>query len=162
PVPSPVSGAARVWDALCRHIDGVAIGTTMAALHERGALAMLAARDRTEFAVLRDRLAASPGFLHVAMRLLADQGWVARQGEPGTEQVRMGAGGGGGMVMTQLAVAYSVAVRFLARAGRIGEALENGDASSFASLARRDWGLPAAGIPPEVRRQVLSHLDGHL
>ena len=38
------------WDPglVCRHIDGMAIGTTMAALHERGALAMLAARDRTD------------------------------------------------------------------------------------------------------------------
>lgn len=158
----PATGAARVWDALCRHIDGVAIGTTMAALHERGALAMLAARDRTEFALLRERLAASPGFLHVAMRLLADQGWVARQGEPGTDQMTIAPTARGRIVMTQLAAAYSVAVRFLARAGRIAEALGNGDASSFAGLARRDWGLPAAGIPPEVRRQVLSHLDGHL
>ena len=151
-----------MWDALCRHIDGVAIGTTMAALHERGALAMLAARDRTEFAVLRERLAASPGFLHVAMRLLADQGWAARQGEPGTDQMTIAPTARGRVIMTELAGAYPVAVRFLARAGRIGEALGNGDASSFARLARRDWGLPAAGIPPEVRRQVLSHLDGHL
>lgn len=162
PMTGPATGAARVWDALCRHIDGVAIGTTMAALHERGALAMLAARDRTEFALLRERLAASPGFLHVAMRLLADQGWVARQGEPGTDQMTIAPTARGRIVMTQLAAAYSVAVRFLARAGRIAEALGNGDASSFAGLARRDWGLPAAGIPPEVRRQVLSHLDGHL
>ena len=48
------SAAGRVWDALCRHIDGMAIGTTMAALHERGALAMLAAQDRTEFGPLSE------------------------------------------------------------------------------------------------------------
>ena len=70
----PTTATARVWDALCRHIDGMAIGTTIAALHERGALAMLAARDRTDFGPLRERLAANAGFLHVAMRLLADQG----------------------------------------------------------------------------------------
>ena len=79
-----MTATARVWDALCRHIDGVAFGTTMAALHERGALAMLAAQDRPPFGPLRARLAANPGFLHVAARLLADQGWVARHGEPGT------------------------------------------------------------------------------
>ena len=32
---APMTGTSRVWDALCRHIDGMAIGTTMAALHER-------------------------------------------------------------------------------------------------------------------------------
>ncbi|HEY2287446.1 MAG TPA: hypothetical protein VGH88_17040, partial [Streptosporangiaceae bacterium] len=151
-----------MWDALCRHIDGMAIGTTMAALHERGALALLAAQDRTEFAALRARLAARPGFLHVALRLLADQGWVARQGEPGTDQLTIAPTARGRIVMTELAGAYPAAVRSLAHAGRIGEALEDGSLAPFAALARREWGLPAAGIPPDVRRQVLGHLDGHL
>ena len=151
-----------MWDALCRHIDGMAIGTTMAALHERGALTLLAAQDRTEFAALRARLAASPGFLHVALRLLADQGWVARQGEPGTDQLTIVPTARGRVVMTELAAAYPAAVRSLAQAGRIAEALEDGSLAPFAALARREWGLPAAGIPPDVRRQVLGHLDGHL
>jgi hypothetical protein len=154
--------ATRVWDALCRHIDGMAIGTTMAALHERGALALLAAQDRTEFAALRARLAASPGFLHVALRLLADQGWVARQGEPGTDQLTIVPTARGRVVMTELAAAYPAAVRSLAQAGRIGEALEDGSLAPFAALARREWGLPVAGIAPGIRRQVLGHLDGHL
>ena len=59
PMTGTMTATARVWDALCRHIDGMAIGTTMAALHERGALAMLAAQDRTEFGPLRERLAAN-------------------------------------------------------------------------------------------------------
>jgi hypothetical protein len=162
PAAPPMTGAARVWDALCRHIDGMAIGTTMAALHERGALALLAAQDRTEFAALRARLAASPGFLQVAMRLLADQGWVARRGEPGTDRLTIAPTARGRVVMTELAAAYPAAVRSLAQAGRIGEALEDGSLAPFAALARREWGLPAAGIPPDVRRQVLGHLDGHL
>jgi hypothetical protein len=157
-----MTGAARVWDALCRHIDGMAVGTTMAALHERGALALLAAQDRTEFAALRARLAASPGFLHVALRLLADQGWVARQGEPGTDRMTIAPTARGRIVMTELAGAYPAAVRSLAHAGRIGEALKDGRLAAFARLARQEWGLPAAGIPPGLRRQVLGHLDGHL
>jgi len=147
-----MTASARVWDALCRHIDGVAIGTTMAALHERGALADLATRDRTRFRALREQLAANPGFLHVALRLLADQGWVARQGEPGTDQLTITPTPRGRVVMTELAQGYQDAVRFLDRAGE----------NDFTSLARPDWGLPTAGIAPDVRRQVLSHLDGHL
>jgi hypothetical protein len=162
PTTPPVTAAARVWDALCRHIDGMAIGTTMAALHERGALALLTARDRTEFAALRARLAASPGFLHVALRLPADQGWVARQGEPGTDQLTIVPTARGRIVMTELAGAYPAAVRSLAPAGRIAEALADGSLAPFARLARHGWGLPAGGIPADVRRQVLGHLDGHL
>jgi SAM-dependent methyltransferase len=158
----PLAGAARVWDALCRHIDGMAVGTTMAALHERGALALLAAQDRTEFAALRARLAARPGFLHVALRLLADQGWVARQGEPGTDRMTIAPTARGRIVMTELAGAYPAAVRSLAHAGRIKEALKDGSLAPFARLAKQEWELPAAGIPPGLRRQVLGHLDGHL
>jgi hypothetical protein len=151
---APISGAALVWDALCRHIDGMAIGTTMAALHERGALAMLAAQDRTEFGPLRERLAANAGFLHVALRLLADQGWVARQGEPGTDQMTITPTARGRIVMTQLAGAYPAAVRSL-------PVRVHSDPGPFGPLMRREWGLPA-GVPPDVRHQVLSHLNGHL
>jgi SAM-dependent methyltransferase len=149
-----MTGAARVWDALCRHIDGMAIGTTMAALHERGALAMLAAQDRTEFGPLRERLAANAGFLHVALRLLADQGWVARQGEPGTDQMTITPTPRGRVVMTELAGAYPAAVRSL-------PVRVHSDPGPFGTLMRREWGLPA-GVPPDVRHQVLSHLNGHL
>ena len=154
PMTGPMTGAARVWDALCRHIDGMAIGTTMAALHERGALAMLAAQDRTEFGPLRERLAANAGFLHVALRLLADQGWVARQGEPGTDQMTITPTARGRVVMTELAGAYPAAVRSL-------PVRVHSDPGPFGTLMRREWGLPA-GVPPDVRHQVLSHLNGHL
>src|SRR6266704_2349347 len=150
----PTTATARVWDALCRHIDGMAIGTTIAALHERGALAMLAARDRTDFGPLRERLAANAGFLHVALRLLADQGWVARQGEPGTDQMTITPTARGRVVMTELAGAYPAAVRSL-------PVRVHSDPGPFGTLMRREWGLPA-GVPPDVRHQVLSHLNGHL
>jgi SAM-dependent methyltransferase len=150
----PMTGAARVWDALCRHIDGMAIGTTMAALHERGALAMLAAQDRTQFGPLRERLAANAGFLHVALRLLADQGWVVRQGEPGTDQMTITPTPRGRVVMTELAGAYPAAVHCL-------PIRVHSDPGPFGTLMRREWGLPA-GVPPDARRQVLSHLNGHL
>ena len=151
---APMTGTARVWDALCRHIDGMAIGTTMAALHERGALAMLAAQDRTQFGPLRERLAANAGFLHVALRLLADQGWVARQGEPGTDRMTITPTARGRVVMTELAGAYPAAVRSL-------PVRVHGEPGPFGTLMRREWGLPA-GVPPDVRHQVLSHLNGHL
>jgi SAM-dependent methyltransferase len=149
----PATGAG-VWNALCRHIDGMAIGSTMAALHERGALTMLAARDRTQFGPLCERLAANAGFLHVAMRLLADQGWVARQGEPGTDEMTIAPTPRGRVVMTELAGAYPAAVRSL-------PVRVDSDPGPFGTLMRREWGLPA-GVPPDARHQVLSHLNGHL
>jgi hypothetical protein len=88
---------------VCRHIDGMVIGSTMAALASHGALRILAAADRTEFGKLRAGLGAQPGFLHVAIRLLADQGWVTCAGEGGTDELGITPTPGGRVVMTRLA-----------------------------------------------------------
>jgi hypothetical protein len=143
--------AAQVWATICRHIDGVAVGTTVAALAEHGALAVLAGQEPVRFGALCDRLAANPGFLNVAMRLLADQGWVVRQGEPGTDEMGVMATPRGRVAMTRLAPGYQSAVACLASPLEIsaGRFLEG-------------WGLPSADVPAEVREHVRMHLDGHV
>jgi len=145
---------------VCRHIDGMAIGSTMAALASHGALRTLAAADTVEFGKLRAGLGARPGFLHVAIRLLADQGWVTCAGEGGTDDLAITPTPGGRIVMTRLAGGYAQAARFLPLAGRA--ALDDAVLAPFLEASRRDWGLPADGVPADVRDQVLAHLDGHL
>jgi hypothetical protein len=156
--------AVRVWGSVCRHIDGMAIGSTMAALASHGALRILAAADRTEFGKLRAGLGAQPGFLHVAIRLLADQGWVTSAGEGGTDELTITPTPGGRVVMTRLASAYAEAARFLILAGRVGADPVAADAAlgPFLEAVRGDWGLPVTAVPADVRHQVLAHLNGHL
>ena len=156
--------ATRLWGTVCRHIDGMAIGSTMAALASHGALRALAAADRTEFGKFRAGFGAQAGFLHVAIRLLADQGWVTCAGEGGTDELSITPTPAGRVVMTRLADGYADAVRFLPAAGRAGADPTAGDAAlePFLDAARRDWGLPVAGVPADVRHQVLAHLNGHL
>lgn len=83
---------ASVWRTVCWHLDGAAIGSSVEALARHGvfaalreASAPLAAED------LASRVGARPGLLHVALRLLADQGFVSREsgGEPGRVGVRL-------------------------------------------------------------------------
>jgi hypothetical protein len=142
----------------------MAIGSTMAALASHGALSALAAADRTEFGKLRAGLGAHAGFLHVAIRLLADQGWVTCAGEGGTDELSIAPTPGGRVVMTRLADGYAEAARFLPLAGRAGADPAAADAAlePFLEAARRDWGLPVTGVPADVRHQVLAHLNGHL
>jgi hypothetical protein len=164
---SPPDGATlpvRVWDSVCRHIDGVVISSTMAALGEHGALAMLASAERTGFGALRRRLNANAGYLAVAIRLLADQGWVTCAGEAGTDDLGIEPTAAGRAVMTEYAHGYAAAARFLPLADRILDA-PAGDLARFAALMRREWDLPPPGTEPgsaPARRQVLAHLDGHL
>jgi hypothetical protein len=168
--------ARDVWNAVCRHIDGMAIGSTMAALESHGALRTLAAGDQTEFGKLRASLGANAGFLHVAIRLLADQGWVTCAGQGGTDELTITPTEPGRVVMTRLAPAYADAARFLPFAGRAAAAVASAGADAgadadadadagadadallgpFLERAERGWDLPIA------HQQVLSHLNGHL
>ncbi len=81
---------ASVWRTVCWHLDGVAIGSSVEALESHGAFDAL--RESSEPVAVDDlasRLGARPGLLHVAMRLLADQGLVSRAGGGGPGQVRV-------------------------------------------------------------------------
>jgi hypothetical protein len=158
--------ALRVRDSVFRHVDGMAIGSTMAALSERGALKILADSSRTRFAELSGELAAHEGFLRVAIRLLADQGWVRLCGEPGADGLAIVPTDDGRAVFTRLAQGYPAAARFLPAAERISDILDGAgepDAlGHYAGLMRREWELPSRAVPGDARQQVLAHLNGHL
>lgn len=71
----------EVWGGLCRHLDGIAIGTTVAACAEAGVFAALArCREPLEIDALAAAHRSPRGYFHLAMRLLEEQGWVARHG----------------------------------------------------------------------------------
>lgn len=158
--------AGRVRDTVFRHIDGVAVGTTMAALESRGALARIARQRVTRFERLRDELGANPGFLHVAIRLLADQGWVTFDGGPDLGRLGIVPTDTGRAVFTRLASGYARAVEFLPAAMRIEDVLHGSYAvdvlRSYADLMQDEWGLSSVEAPERAKAQVLAHLDGHV
>jgi hypothetical protein len=67
------------WHTLCHLLDGLAIGTTVAAFERSGVLAALASGpvDAEELAA---RLGLRPGYLALGLRLLAVQGFAVRRG----------------------------------------------------------------------------------
>ncbi len=161
--------AVWVWDQVCRHIDGLAIGSTVAALHERGALRAIVAGGPASIGELRRSLGANAGYLQVAIRMLADQGWVTRAGQPGTDALTIEPSPCGRVVMEQFAPWYQLAARFLPVAERIDEVLfGRADRAGLRALASchylmsRQWQLPADVLTDRARRQVLAHLSGHL
>jgi hypothetical protein len=83
---------ASVWRTVCWHLDGAAIGSAVEALESRGVFgALREASAPLAFDDLASRAGARPGLLNVALRLLADQGFVSREGggEPGRSRVRL-------------------------------------------------------------------------
>lgn len=79
-----------VWRKVCLNIDGIALGTTVCALAEKGILAELAGVGAPlSVDDLAARYGARRGFLHLAARLLASQGLVRVSGSGAAARVSL-------------------------------------------------------------------------
>lgn len=69
-----------MWYKLCCHTDGIAIGTTVHALAKRGFFKRLCAAPKS-FTVseLASAIKAREGYLHLACKLLAEEGFLIRE-----------------------------------------------------------------------------------
>jgi len=67
------------------HHDGIVVGATLAALGRSGILALLLREGRVAMHEILRACPARPGYLHVALRCLALQGWLEREGEPASD-----------------------------------------------------------------------------
>ena len=61
---------------LFRHLDGIACVPVFHALHKRGVTTVLLEEQEAELKSLSERLQANEGYLNVAVRMLASQGWL--------------------------------------------------------------------------------------
>ena len=64
---------------LFRHLDGIAVGPTVSALHESGISEYILGHPHFSFQKLSSEFETNSGYLNVALRLLASQGWLKRQ-----------------------------------------------------------------------------------
>ena len=158
----------QVWDRICRHMDGFAIGSTVAALEQRGVLSFLLSEAPVSMGLVRRRFNGNPGYLHAAFRLLACQGWLTRVGELGSADLAFKPTSRGAAIL-KLAPAYAAAVAFLPAARDLettlfGDVKPNARAelSTFADHIRNEWGLRDYDAAAEVRQQVRHHLDGQV
>ncbi|HEX2526088.1 MAG TPA: hypothetical protein VHL31_07280 [Geminicoccus sp.] len=72
---APDPHAVAAWTKICHHCDGIAIGTTVATLTEREAFALMDKPVSPDILALI--LGFAPGYLQLACKLLASQGFVA-------------------------------------------------------------------------------------
>ena len=64
---------------LFRHLDGIAIAPTVSALHKGGICSYLLQNPHVNFQKLSSKFETNAGYLNVALRLLASQGWLQRK-----------------------------------------------------------------------------------
>ncbi len=66
----------RLRSILFRHLDGLATVPACFALHEKGVLDFLLAKERASLKTLTTEFKANEGYLNVALRILCSQGWL--------------------------------------------------------------------------------------
>ena len=64
---------------LFRHLDGIAIGPTVATLYESKICAYMLNNPHFTFTDISNKFASNNGYLNVALRLLASQAWLNRK-----------------------------------------------------------------------------------
>ena len=64
---------------LFRHLDGIAVGPTVSAMHQGGISAYILKYPHFSFQELSSNFETNAGYLNVALRLLASQGWLQRE-----------------------------------------------------------------------------------
>src|ERR1051326_5927466 len=147
------------------HQDGFISSLILGALQEKELPGLLLQRGSLAIYEMAQLSSGNPGYLHVALRCLAQQGWLARTGTPGTAGLTYSVTELG-RAMGRIFPLYYRLARFLRRHLPFERSLlTKPDADSLRELsslvdeAERDWSLPQ-----ELRESVdlQSHLDGNL
>jgi hypothetical protein len=162
---------AGVRTTVFTHLAGLAVAPTVAALWERGAVEVLTgAGGPLEFSEILARTHANPGYLRVALRLLASCGWLSEQ--PTANGMLAYTLTSEGRIAMTLAPFYGELTSFfLPKALILDEYLFGpSDESLILSLrelvqrAKDEWRIASHDDPvaARVRQVVRGHLDGML
>jgi len=147
------------------HQDGFISSLVLGALQERELPDLLLQRGSLTIYEMAQLTSGNPGYLHVAMRCLAQQGWLARTGTPGTAALIYSVTELGRAVGAIFPL-YCRLARFLRRHLPFERSLlANPDAGSLGELsALVDEASKGWSLPPELREAIdlQSHLDGNL
>lgn len=150
---------ASTWNKVCLHIDGIAIGSTVYALARHGVFSRLrldgSPLNVTDFAT---EVGARAGYFHLAMRLLAAQGFVKRMinGEEAETTVCLTPSG---MEWLRLISAYELIPHAILQAVKVPEALAG--RGNF----ERNTIDSASELNPDdspMGQRVRLHVQGHL
>ena len=77
----------QLRSVIFRHLDGIATATTTTTLYKKGVLNYLLEHNKVELSELTRAFNANEGYLNVALRILASQGWLIQHLDNKTNKV---------------------------------------------------------------------------
>lgn len=143
-----------------RHIDGIATATTSFALYKKGIFDFLLKNKKVTIEEITSHFEANEGYLNIALRVLASQGWLVQHLDNTTNQVIYQINANSEEAF-QLAPLYEDAVKLLSYSVTFPEKHIGADA--FIALERvfkkyqNNFDLQAES---EIEQQVLKHIEG--
>jgi hypothetical protein len=161
---------ARVRADVFHHLAGIAVAPTVKALTDRGVpQILLDAPASVSFADLVEQTRANPGYLRVALRLLASSGWLEETTLDSPRAFAYALTASGRAALRVAPPLYEQAVAFLPNALRMQDALFGASDDAMLPLLwqgvermQHQWGIDGAtdDIPERVAHQIQRHLDG--
>jgi hypothetical protein len=161
---------ARVRADVFHHLAGLALAPTIKALADRGVVQMLLDAAAPVFFVdLVEQTGANPGYLRVALRLLASSGWVIETASANRREFTYALTPNGRAALRVGVPLYEQVTSFLPSALRMHDALFGASDEAMlprlwqnVELMQRRWGIEAADptLSADVVEQMRRHLDG--
>lgn len=160
---------AQVRVQMFRHLDGFGIGSTVAALEEKGILELFRQQRGLSLDAIARHTPCNLGYVNVGLRLLACQGWLVRRDLTDSLEYHLTSAGENAFA---LASRFTLPCQFLARHPIVIEmedlvALHKDshlleDFQIIAESLQNNWSLPLLNAETDstVAEQMHQHLDG--
>ncbi len=153
--------------SIFRHLDGIVTAPIVATLHEKKILNLISQQKRITLSDISEYLPINEGYMNVAVRALASQGFIDYQLNSHTDTVELTPNVHTPFLL-QYASLYDKVIPYLKESLHpIFQELEQGAFEKFFYLfdeLDRNFGLPVPKEDPEkkVFAQILKHLEGCL
>ncbi len=153
--------------SIFRHLDGIVTAPVVAALHRKGIIAQLASAHEQNIADIATQFDANEGYLNVALRVLASQGFLHYEVDNHNNTVTV-APNERTSFLTDLADLYEKITPYLVEAA--SPAFQDLEPSSFNTAVqlfeeyKNDFGIEISSDsePKLVQEQILKHIEGCL
>ncbi len=152
---------------LFRHLDGIATAPVAFTLHRKGVLRALADRRTASLSDLTSEFRANEGYLNVALRVLASQGWLLQHIDNAKDEIRYELTDRGRIAFEWVHL-YEDAVALIEFSGRFHpRKFEKEPFVKWLEVVEKfngNFGIEPSTDPLErqVQEQILKHIEGVL
>lgn len=148
-----------------RHLDGIVTAPSAFALHEKGVLNYILEKERVSLKEVTEKFKANEGYLNVALRVLASQGWLVQHIDNSKDEIHYSVNESSSVAFS-LVHLYKDVVDLLKYAAdfhpRKFEIEPFRKLENIMSRYREGYGVQSASneLQERIQFQVLKHIEG--